>query len=316
MTDESPQVARTQFDKRQVLLLLLAVVAIYVIVPQIGNFKHSLHLLSQANLSQLLAAVGCMVITYTAAAETYCLLAFYRLSYLRTLLIQIAGTFINRLLPAGIGGIGVNYAYLRKARHDPTEAASVVAANNLLGVVGHGLLLIIFLGVYHSNLSRLQLWRINNKTLIVCVTFVVLAVWLILYVRFGQRIQSSLRSFGRQLLAYRQRLGHLSAALLCSMGLTFFNALCFWLCALAVHADISFISVLLVFSFGVALGTATPTPGGLGGVEAGLTAGLIAYNLDSSTALAAVLLFRLITYWLPLLVGAGAFIFSQNQRYF
>jgi uncharacterized protein (TIRG00374 family) len=75
------------------------------------------------------------------------------------------------------------------------------------------------------------------------------------------------------------------------------------------------VAVFLVFTFGIALGTATPTPGGLGGIEAGLVAGLIIYHVDSATALATVLLYRLLSYWLPLLVGAAALVYSQRQRY-
>jgi uncharacterized protein (TIRG00374 family) len=93
------------------------------------------------------------------------------------------------------------------------------------------------------------------------------------------------------------------------------NVLCFWLCINAVHVAVSFVTALIVFSFGIALGTATPTPGGLGSVEAGLVAGLVACRVDGEAALAAVLLFRLISFWLPLLIGAPAFLLARNRRY-
>jgi uncharacterized membrane protein YbhN (UPF0104 family) len=255
------------------------------------------------------------MLTYLAAAGTYWWLAVHALSYARTLLIQIAGMFVNRLLPAGIGNIGVNYAYLRKAKHSATEAASVVAANNTLGIISHGLLLAILLVLYHTDLPNLHLRLIHDSRLVVLVAVAGSAVWFILYHRFGKRFQSGLHNFAKQLLAYRHRPAHLASALICSMSLTLSNVLCLWFCILALHADLSFIAVFLVFSFGVALGTATPTPGGLGGVEAGLVAGLVAYHLDGATALAAVLLFRLITYWLPLLAGSLAFVFSQRRHY-
>jgi uncharacterized protein (TIRG00374 family) len=66
--------------------------------------------------------------------------------------------------------------------------------------------------------------------------------------------------------------------------------------------------IFLVFTIGMIVGTATPTPGGLVGAEAGLTGGLITYGVQADTALAAALLYRFLTYWLPLLPGFIIFV--------
>jgi len=55
--------------------------------------------------------------------------------------------------------------------------------------------------------------------------------------------------------------------------------------------------------------------GGLGGAEAGLTAGFVAYGLTSNRALAVTLLYRLLTYWLALVIGALAFSVARRLRY-
>jgi undecaprenyl-diphosphatase len=303
------------FDRRQLLLLLLALIAIYVIVPQFGSFRQSLPLLGQADFQELGAALLAVILTYFAAAGTYWCLALYPLSYVRTLVVEIAGMFVNRLLPAGIGGIGTNYAYLRKSQHNKVEAASVVAVNNVLGVVGHGLLLAIFLALYHQNLPALQLWQIRNPGVVIGIIGLVAVILLLLYQRFKWRIVHVLREFAHQLLVYRHRFGHLLSALACSASLTLCNVMSLWLCVLAMHSYLPFIAVFVVFSFGIALGTATPTPGGLGGVEAGLVAGLVVYHVDGTTALAAVLMFRLLSYWLPLAAGAVAFVYTQRRGY-
>jgi uncharacterized membrane protein YbhN (UPF0104 family) len=49
-------------------------------------------------------------------------------------------------------------------------------------------------------------------------------------------------------------------------------------------------------SSGVALGSIVPTPGGLGGVEAGLIAAFVAFGYDPTLAASATVLFRLATY--------------------
>jgi uncharacterized protein (TIRG00374 family) len=60
--------------------------------------------------------------------------------------------------------------------------------------------------------------------------------------------------------------------------------------------------------------TATPTPGGLVGAEAGLFAGFVAYGVSAPMAGAAVLLYRFVTYWLPLLPGVLALFLARRRR--
>jgi uncharacterized protein (TIRG00374 family) len=48
------------------------------------------------------------------------------------------------------------------------------------------------------------------------------------------------------------------------------------------------------------------TPGGLGFVEAGLTSVLVLAGVEAHAAVVATLLYRLVSYWLPIPVGALA----------
>jgi uncharacterized protein (TIRG00374 family) len=56
-----------------------------------------------------------------------------------------------------------------------------------------------------------------------------------------------------------------------------------------------------------------PTPGGVGAVELALSAGLAAAGLPTAAAASAVLIFRLLTFWLP--VPLGWFALSYLQRH-
>lgn len=65
---------------------------------------------------------------------------------------------------------------------------------------------------------------------------------------------------------------------------------------------------------GSAIGSVVPTPGGLGAVEAALTAGLTAVaHVATPNALSAVLLFRLLSFWLPIPVGWVALNYLQRH---
>jgi uncharacterized protein (TIRG00374 family) len=69
----------------------------------------------------------------------------------------------------------------------------------------------------------------------------------------------------------------------------------------------SLAAISLVYLAGSTLGQAAPTPGGIGAVETVMTAGLVAAGIDGGVALSAVLLYRLLTFWLPTIPGWFAF---------
>ena len=78
--------------------------------------------------------------------------------------------------------------------------------------------------------------------------------------------------------------------------------------------DVGTAEAFTVFAF-VRLLTAIPiTPGGLGFVELGLSAGLTAAGGDEAEVVAAVLVFRLLTYVLPIPLGLAAYVFWRRNR--
>jgi uncharacterized protein (TIRG00374 family) len=299
---------------RQWLPAVVVILGLLIIAPQLRVFHASLRQLQDVDRLQLLLAVVATGLTFVAGALVYKILAFKHLSYSRTLVAQVAANFINRLLPAGIGGIGVNYRYLRRQKHSSVQAASVVAVNNSLGLLGHLTLILVLVTAFHAHTVPIHVSATVKTGLLVMVVLILLVV--MVFPKLRLRFQVSLAAFGKQLSGFRTRLPALSAALLVQICLTLCNITAFWLCVLAVHVSLSFVAALLVFSFGFGVGAATPTPGGLGGVEAGLVAGLVTYHVASPTAIAAVLVYRLVSYWLPLLVSGLFFVYASRQKYF
>jgi uncharacterized membrane protein YbhN (UPF0104 family) len=74
----------------------------------------------------------------------------------------------------------------------------------------------------------------------------------------------------------------------------------------AVGADSRALLVLLAFVAAQVLAQIPVTPGGLGFVEAGLTALLVLAGVGAADAALATLAYRLASYWLPLPAGAAA----------
>lgn len=78
----------------------------------------------------------------------------------------------------------------------------------------------------------------------------------------------------------------------------------------AFHAvgDTPGASVILLGYLIGQLGGLLPIPGGIGGIDGGLIGTLIVFGADAPTATAAVLAYRIILFWIPLLLGAVAFL--------
>jgi uncharacterized membrane protein YbhN (UPF0104 family) len=62
-------------------------------------------------------------------------------------------------------------------------------------------------------------------------------------------------------------------------------------------------ALLVAFMVGAAAGSAVPVPAGLGSTEAALIAVLVSMRVPAVDAVQVVLIFRLLTFWLPAVVG-------------
>jgi uncharacterized protein (TIRG00374 family) len=83
---------------------------------------------------------------------------------------------------------------------------------------------------------------------------------------------------------------------------------------LAVGADPNPSAVLLAYVASQVLAMIPITPGGLGFVEAGLTATLALAGVGAGEAVVATLVYRLASYWLPMAAGFVAW-WLYRHRY-
>jgi uncharacterized membrane protein YbhN (UPF0104 family) len=92
-----------------------------------------------------------------------------------------------------------------------------------------------------------------------------------------------------------------------NLGYWAFDNAVLWATFHAVGASPPLTVILMGYLIGQ-LGGALPLPGGIGGIDVGLIGTLIVYGAPASATVAAVLAYRLILFWLPLLGGAVAFV--------
>jgi glycosyltransferase 2 family protein len=302
--------------KERLILLGIFLLLLYVVVPRIHNVSTSVESLEDVGWSQVALAVAFLFATHLFSAGMYKLLAVRRLRYWLTVAVQFANAFANRLLPAGLGGLAMNVRYLQKSGHTLPQAVAVAGANNTLGFLGHVVLLVFVLLFGGPAMFRqLHVPHLLSVSVLLAIAGGLVLLNALISRRLRQHVERVARQALRQLASYRNHPLRLAGALLCSFGLTIcYVAVLFWSVWAVTHIQPSPMDIFVVFTFGVAAATATPTPGGLGGAEAGLLATLVAYGYGAAPALAAVLLYRLITYWLPLLLGFGVFV-PLRKRY-
>lgn len=86
-----------------------------------------------------------------------------------------------------------------------------------------------------------------------------------------------------------------------------FDILCLYLTFQAFGYTIPVGQLLIAYSIAFTVGMFAPTPGGLGAVEALLLATFAGFGVPSAIAVAAVLVYRLLNYWLPFPIGLATY---------
>ncbi|UED84312.1 lysylphosphatidylglycerol synthase transmembrane domain-containing protein [Streptomyces profundus] len=293
---------------RTLVSLIAAVFAGYFLISQLINPEFQ-RVWDDANWGWVLVAAGFSALTYFAAALS--LLGFVpeKVNYLRTVMAQVAGSFVKLVAPAAIGGAALNARYLQRQGLRPGHAVASVGASQLFGLGSHVVLLLTFgylTGTEHTpNLSP-------SRTVIAGLLTVAVAALIVTAVpslrkAILERVRTLFAGVVPRMLDVVQRPKKLLAGIGGMLLMTLAFVMCLDASLRAFGWELSYPTIAVVFLAGNALGSAAPTPGGIGAIELTLSAGLTAFQVPPQVALGAVLLFRLMTFWLPVLPGWLAF---------
>ena len=303
---------------RSVITLVAAVIAAYIIIGQFNRNKLE-PVLRHSDWRWVLVALALSAFTYLGATWSLSGFVLEKLSFVRTLLAQLAGSFVTLVTPASVGGVALNIRYLNKSKVAPADAASSVGVSQVLAFALHMLLLVIFIalaGGTHTAPFHPPGW---SYIALAALGGVVLGIVALPAGRrlIRSRVAPALGQVVPRLLDIAQRPAKLAEGMGGALLLTMSYILTLYVSVLAVGghaASLSFAAVAVVFLVGNAAGSVVPTPGGLGAVEAALSAGLSTIaHVGSPYALSAVLLFRLITFWLPIPVGWLSLSYLQHH---
>ena len=328
---ESERPPRRRLLRTAVWLALMAV-SLYLVFPSLVEVFGSWKDLSRFG-PEWLAAMAAL-----QAAALACLWALQRLalharSWYAVITSQLAGNAMSKIAPGG-GAVGAALQYrmlVQAGIERPRAVGGLTAANLLTFAVVLALPVMAVPAIIRGAADR----GLVEATLIGVGAFLVLAaVGAVCFALDGplrwigrtvQRVRNRLRRHSEPLTGLPRRLLHERDRILATLGPQWKRALLAtigrWafdyatllaaLAAVGSHPRPSL--VLLAFCAAQVLSQIPVTPGGLGFVEAGLTATLTLAGVSAGNAVLATLAYRLFSYWLPLPAGVAGFALHRHR---
>ncbi len=304
-----------RFRPRTLVSIIAGTAGAYLLLSQLANVD-IVALISHADWRWFAAGLAASAVSYLAAAMMLIGFVPERLRLPRTVLVQLASSFVKLVAPAAVSGIAVNTRYLQKAGVPAGQAAASVGASQLTGMAFHVSMLLL-LGAVTGGAggpelppSRIIIIGLLSAAVLAVIVFSIGPLRRVITSRVGPLFDGVIP----RLLDVLQSPKKIATGAGGTLLLTLAFVLCLDASVRAFGGSLSFTTVAVVFLTGNALGSAAPTPGGLGAVEGALSLGLTLAGLPAGTATSAVLMFRLLTFWLPVLPGWAAFAHLQRTE--
>ncbi|WP_292976553.1 lysylphosphatidylglycerol synthase transmembrane domain-containing protein [Mycobacterium sp.] len=297
----------TRFTRSQLIQLVLLVALVYVAYPFISTVPTFFNALGKANWWWALLGLAISASTYVGAAAALWASADESVNFWRLSIAQVANTFAATTTPAGVGGLALSTRILQKSGLSTTRATTAVALQQSMQVIMHVLLLILFSTVAgagtdlsHFVPNSTVLYLIAGAALgLVGVSLLVpnLRRWL------STAVTPKLKEISTDIVEVAREPQRMALIVLGCTGTTLGAALALWTSVEAFGGSTSFVTVTVVTMVGGTLASAAPTPGGVGAVEAALIGGLAAFGVPAAVSVPSVLLYRVLTCWLPVFIG-------------
>ena len=308
----------------------LIAAALYLLLPRLVDTEATLELLSRADYI-LLALAGVLQIAallgYANLTRFILRVLDIRMRLYEVLSVTVGSLAVSHLLSAGgVGGWVVTYNALRRREVPHGLVFVAIAAQQFFNYV---VLWILFaLALVYLIVARGQ----SIASYLAAILLIVLLLWLTGYGIYLYNHRTKMRRRVAQLahvinsVTRRETvkeehiddwLDHLFAgmrrmtshpgsfrrAFFYAYGYWFFDLLCLYLTFLAFDFRIGIGYLVIAYVVAYAVGTLAPTPGGLGAVEGLLIALFVSFGVPSAIAVAVVLTYRLINFWLPIPPG-------------
>jgi uncharacterized protein (TIRG00374 family) len=323
----------TRWLRPSLIVFLVLLVIEYLVIPELVGASKNFHLLRDLNVGWLVAGIVLEAGSLTCyALLTRTLLPGGGPGFSRLIRIVLASTAVAHVVPGGAaGGAGLGYRLLTANGVEGTDAAFALATE----AIGSAMVLNVMLWLaLLVSIPLAGLHPIYVVTALLGLLAILGATFLgYALTKGGEGAVRVVRAFGRRVprlgadrleRLVRQvgdSIGHLARdrALLKRAvlwaGLNWLlDAASLWSFVAAFGHIVDPVELFAAYGIANVLGAIPITPGGLGVIEASAGTLLVSFGLTKAVATYAVLGWRLVNFWLPIPIGAGAYISIRVPR--
>ncbi|MEZ5266571.1 MAG: YbhN family protein [Acidimicrobiia bacterium] len=296
---------------RRLVLLVLASAAVVMFAGRADGSRSALRVAATASPPWLALAVLTTAGTYASAALITLGATPTPLPVRSTVLAQVAAAFANRLAPAGLGGAALTVRYLQRVGATRPQAIASVAVGATTVSVVHVVAFVVLVplvGVPAGIAAPDGTGVLVASSVALVVAGAVLGV-----ARADRHLPRSVAESASGFVAVLRHRRRRNLVLAGAALLTALHCITLWSVAHSVGASATLGECTLVYLAAAAIGAISPTPGGLGAIEAALIAGLSA-SVGVTDAAAAVVVYHLLSFWLPVVPGAVGFARLHRRR--
>lgn len=287
---------------------ILGVVGVVLLAYTVLLFASSWHLVWDALQRVPLLAypelIALSFLPWVFSAALTCAVVLRPLPFGQVCLVMMGQTFMNRFTPANTGGMALRIRYLQKRGVDLGSAAAAVGLSSVANGVAQAIVFVTF-SVWAGSSSSGVGFELPDVDQVAIVLLVILVLAGVVWVTpWGRRYvaDKAATTLKEMWASTRQLAGRPDRFVLGLTSITaskFVSVVTFTECCRVIGISMSFPKLGLLYLTASTLAAAAPTPGGVGAVEAALTAALTGVGAPPADALSAVFLFRVLTYWLP-----------------
>jgi uncharacterized membrane protein YbhN (UPF0104 family) len=309
LVEQAPEteVAQQQIVRvgaRTVITWLLTAIALFIVLTSF-NLNAVSDALGRSDWRWALAAFGLGLVGVFGAALILVAFAPVRIGLAAAWATQLAASYVAVSVPAGIGTAGVNLRVLTK-RGVSTSLATATAALIQVSQIGATALALVVLTLV-TGANQAVPFQLTPAILAVIAALAVAGgvvfalprprTWLL------DRVRPTLERTWPRLVELVSNPGRLALGLSGNLIMLLGYAAAFQAALMSFGQDLSLVSSSVAYLLGNSAGSAAPTPGGMGAIEAAEMAALGAAGVNAGVAASVVVVFRLATFWVRIPLG-------------
>ncbi len=315
-TEVPPLEQLQRITSRNVVGLAVSFLALYVLLPQLGDLGQTIDAFADADLRWVPLVLLASFSTFAFASVSLMGAVPQRLPVPVVGRAQLASAFVGKLGPANVGGLALNVRMLQRAGIESAVGSAAVGLMQVAGLLAH----VLLLGGFVAWSGRTDVGGFSSpgdRVIVVAVAIVAVAAASLAVPAVRHHVSPVLRfvrsAAGAIVRVFRDP-RRVIALFGGGAGVTLANLVALYLTLQAFGGGAEFPRVGVAYLAAAAVANVSPTPGGLGPFEASLVALLTGAGLPSSTAVSVTLTFRLATYWIPIPFGWLAFRSMQRRQ--